>query len=355
MDCNYQVLLIGIQGHQLSEKEKLYLSDFNPGGVVLFNRNIKSASQVAALSQEIYQYCQTPPLITIDQEGGLVSRLRPILNTMETEDFANRATPEQIFRYGALTARVLSLLGIGLNFAPVVDIKYSDADNALRTRYWGSDKKTVVARARQFLLGMESQGVLGCLKHFPGLGNTDLDSHVTMPVNHNSLDDLKNTELYPYTALKDETSMVMISHCFYPAFAERLQIPASASPINYQMLREEVGFAGVAITDDLGMGGIANEKDLQGRIKDTLNAGANLLPFCNNSEDIRLCFPLLKTLLKNKEVNLEKFQTSLALISSLKERIKPCYQVPDDVEGKFKLLSDEIKELNLEVLGNERS
>ena len=352
MDWNYQVLSIGIQNYSLSELEKNWLREYNPGGVVLFNRNIHSPSQLSRLCAEIYHYSETPPLISIDQEGGLVSRLRPILKTVETETFAAYADSNQIFLYGELIGRMLSLLGISLNFAPVVDIKYSDADNALRTRYWGSDGKAVVDRAGEFLRGTQASGVLTCLKHFPGLGNTELDSHVAMPVNKSSLEELRKTELYPYSLLKDEADMVMISHCNYPAFGEGDSMPATKSRKCYQLLREEIQFQGVAITDDLGMGGIANAYDLDERIRGTLNAGADLLPFCNNPHDIQHCFTSLKKLIDNGAIDKDKQKRSLERIALLKRKIPREYSPPSNIEIKFRELQDEIKQLNLEVLRN---
>lgn len=321
MNNIHQLLMIGIRGAELSEKEKQFLKDYSPGGIILFSRNIIAADQVAALCSEIKSSCRIPPFIGIDQEGGLVSRLRSIIGDTPTPTrLAQIGDPGQIERFGLLSSKTLASLGINLNFAPMVDIEQNKANNALPERYWGKTSDEVTTNAALFLKGMSGAGVLGCLKHFPGLGKTEVDSHFELPLNNATKAELLNEDLRPYLALHKEVDFVMIAHCLFPQIY-RERIPSSVHPEIYRLLREEICFDGLTITDDLGMEAIANEYSTEEIIAKAVIAGADILPFCNDFQVIEDSFGIIAKLQSSGIFEALKIDEALARIARVKNKL----------------------------------
>jgi beta-N-acetylhexosaminidase len=350
MDSLYQILMVGIKGYELTPEEELRFSERCPGSVILFSRNIRTVQQVSELCASLREICETPPLIAIDQEGGLVDRLRPFLPvTISAEELAAQADLDQIREYGRLSGAILATLGIDINLAPVLDLKLNDHDNALRTRYLGATAEEVIQRAGAYLDGLNSTGVRGCLKHYPGLGHTLVDSHFVLPTNESDLETLRANDLAPYRALRDQAPLVMVAHCHYPALDGPRPVPASLAPAAYRLLRGEIGFTGVAMTDDLGMAAVGREYSLDAMIRLGLRAGADMLPLCNDFDAINASFDVLESVRSEGLVAKERIDEAVARVLASK-RDQPAFETSARTVELFEEYKEELVRLRLEVV-----
>lgn len=260
-----QLLIIGLPGAQLDGVTRELLQTIQPGGVILDRANLESAEQVAALTAQIHALSPVPPLITIDQEGGRVDRLKEVLAPMPSADLLRAAgDAATASRLGEITADALRALGFNMNFAPVLDIPATgnDAPNGLQGRYLGGSSGQVINRASAYLEGLQRNGVIGVGKHFPGLGTTVVDSHAQLPQVTLSKEELKSRDLLPYVEMFSKINSrlvaVLIGHAHYAAYdGQPLPASLSRSVVN-GLLRDELGFRGLAITDDLGMGAVSS-------------------------------------------------------------------------------------------------
>src|SRR5713226_18320 len=253
-----QLILAGVPGKELdAETEKLFRR-VEPGGFILFARNIESPLQLRDLIDDLRDLSKTEPIITIDQEGGRVSRLRLIGNEPpNAEQLRERDDVDLIRRHGDITGRLLRLFGFNLDLCPVLDISFDDdADNSLRGRCYGKTVEQVVRNARAFNDALRGQGITSCGKHFPGYSAATSDAHYQLPRIDRTSEQLDRNELAVFREFVDGVDSMMICHGWYPCF-ESKKIPATLSRrIITDLLRNELGFDGLIMTDDLDMGAI---------------------------------------------------------------------------------------------------
>ena len=333
---HYQLLMIGLEGGELSSDEESLLEKFCPGGVILFNRNISSPEQTAELCRQIYRHCERTPIIAIDQEGGLVSRLRAILSvSLSPPELAEHGDAKQIRSYGELTGRMLSLLGINMNLAPVVDIDAGESNNGLRGRHWGASGRTVTERAGAFLSGLEAGGVSGCLKHFPGLGRSSVDSHNELPVIPAKKEIMWEEDLIPFISLAARIPAVMVAHCRYPGFDGSGGPPASASPAVYRIMRRKIGFDGIAVADDIEMGALEIFPAFIDRMSAALSAGADLLPICNKPKNIYESFDNLERIYADGLVPKERLEEACGRVLQVKKTFLSEWRPSRDIPSLF--------------------
>lgn len=259
-------------------------------GFVLFKRNIPQEDH-SLLTQQLIDPLhkamndKTPLFISVDQEGGRVSRLG---SPFPNEGCAMRAhlhkSEQALFEYGKAVGTALLKLRINVNLAPVVDILSNPLNVGIGDRSFGLTADQVVERSANFLNGMQSVGVLGCLKHFPGQGSELSDTHLEKVVIHSSKDTLHNRELIPYKKLLPLTKMVLISHCIFPALDSK---PASLShTIISGLLRKELNFDGLVLSDDMNMKAISQDPKGWGQaIVAAVAAGSNLVLVCSKLEN----------------------------------------------------------------------
>jgi beta-N-acetylhexosaminidase len=279
-----QLFIIGLPGPQLDLMTRSLLQTIQPGGILLNSNNIESPQQVAELTATIRSLLEVPPIIAVDQEGGRVDRLKTIYSPMPSADLL-RASGEAAVagRMGEIAAEALRTLGFNINFAPVLDIASDDgAINGLRGRYLGGNLAEVIRLAGAYLEGLQHGGVVGVGKHFPGLGAAVIDSHSDLPTIDRSRDDMLKYELAPYTELFSKINArlnaVIVAHGHYPAFDGPAPLPSSLSKnIVTGLLREELGFKGLTITDDLAMGAITAGRDLSEAAIMAVEAGIDMV------------------------------------------------------------------------------
>ena len=290
--------MVGIPGAVLDAVTAGTLSDLRPAGVVLFSRNLREVSQVAELMEALHSACG-PSLICVDQEGGVVDRLRALFPRFPSvELLAGMGNEDVLYRYGEWTGEILCAFGFNVNFAPVADLKFHDEKNALQNRYLGRDPGLVGRLAQRYLKGLQTAPVTGCLKHFPGLGRARLDSHYELPEVMASLQELRDNDLVPYRVAASEAKMVMFSHATFPRVEGRDERelrgaqeapPASCSPAIYKLLREELQWTGIALTDDLDMQAVHRALARDQIPLRAFDAGADLLVIGENLDFARLC------------------------------------------------------------------
>lgn len=306
-----QLLLTGIPSFELDSATAARLKKLQPGGFILFGRNIQSAEQLRKLCDDLRDVSDIEPIITIDQEGGRVSRTRYIGQSLTAEELKRAETdaafrfrhigqeppnaqalrdkgdPKLIKQHGILTGRILNLFGINLDLCPVLDISYDDqADNSLKGRCYGTNTQQVVDNAGVFNRAMRREGVLSCAKHFPGYGPAECDPHEFLPIITKTREELEREEILPYRTLMPELDSVMICHANYKAFdPHNERWPASLSHnIVQKLLRDQLGFDGLAMTDDLDMGAILNEVTFEQAIQEAVKAGNDMVMICHRLE-----------------------------------------------------------------------
>ena len=249
-----QRLVLGVFGPGLDDEQRAFFRALAPAGFIHFARNIESAAQIAELNRELVALCpdDRPPLLGIDQEGGRVQRLKdtpwPAMRALGNVD--DLATTRAV---ATAMAAELRATGFNLNFAPVTDVDSNPKNPVIGDRSFGNRPDAVGAHAVAFLEGLHSQGVIGCAKHFPGHGDTSVDSHLELPVVDKELGELREVELPPFRATVGAgVGMVMTSHVLFPDLDRELPATLSEKVLR-RLLREELGFGGVIISDDLEM------------------------------------------------------------------------------------------------------
>lgn len=299
-----RVLFIGLPGTELTKRTRALLGEVQPGGVVLFARNVESPEQVALLNAQIRDAVEHPVLIGIDQEGGLVDRLRGISEPMPSaKAVRNAGSSELAEKFGRLTARALRLLGFNINFAPVLDLSGGNQENGLRGRTFGATAAEVSRLAGAYLDGLQKNQVVGCGKHFPGLGGSDIDSHRRLPVVNHSWEEILEHDLVPFMDLMfhrpgERLHSLMVSHGAFPEVSELLQawfrrtgelpaleslhqLPATISGnVVMRLLRLVLKFDGLVITDDMEMGAVVQTLSVADATLRAIEAGSDMILIC---------------------------------------------------------------------------
>ncbi|MBK8467163.1 MAG: glycoside hydrolase family 3 protein [Chloracidobacterium sp.] len=348
-----QLFFIGIAGPEVDEATQELLDEVSPGGVCLFARNIKEAQQTRNLLDELRSTLPVVPFLSIDQEGGLVDRLRRIMTPMPAASkIANAQDAAELAR---IIAETLRILGFNMDFAPVVDAmdeERSKHTNGLFSRTFGNSKEEVTAFAGEFLQTLQTNGVIGCLKHFPGLGASQVDSHEELPVVDVDEYLLSHVDLFPYRELiaTGNVRVVMAAHAAFPQHPLQEQdengklLPSSLS-YNFvtTLLRGELRFDGLCITDDLEMGAIVKNYGIGEACKMAVAAGNDMLAICADPNAVREGYEAVLKAVESQEISMNRIDESLARIAALKSKLSP--PLPFDT-AQIAQLSDDVAALN---------
>jgi beta-N-acetylhexosaminidase len=282
------VLGIGLTGKTLTELERRILRDRPPYAVVLFGRNIESVAQLRELVAEVKSLSSKPPLFMIDQEGGRVDRLRQILPGLPSaEAFGEGEESARLSEWcGKVIGMALRYFDVEIDLAPVVDIRGGLAPKGLERRTFGADVETVVDLAGAFMRGLHGAGVASCLKHWPGIGEGSADPHYGATVIDVSHDTLLRRELAPFRILGPEAGAIMIGHGTYPQIEQDPDLPASLSARLTNDLLREIGFDGLAVSDDMEMHAVSDLGSYEEISERALLAGNDVILFCSHIERI---------------------------------------------------------------------
>ena len=353
-----QFFYIGLNGTDLDSEARALLSEVRPGGVIIFGRNVATPQQLRALLDDVRAQLKIEPLLGIDQEGGLVDRLRKILTPMPSARTIRQHGDLAAARaLGRITGQVLRMLGFNMNFAPVMSIMTDERDllsNGLYSRSFGRSPGEVLGYTTVYLRALQETGCIGCLKHFPGIGAGEVDAHEQMPLVHLTHEDLIAQDLAPYIELfgrrDDRIRCVMVSHGGFPNIDIRKEVtggllePASLSHnIVTRLLREELGYQHLVLTDDLEMGAIARHCDIEDAVVRAFMAGEDMMLICAHPDAIRRGYHALLRAARNGELPKERLRGSLKRIQAFRAITKP--PLPFDHE-RFLGFSQEITELN---------
>ncbi|HYO63154.1 MAG TPA: glycoside hydrolase family 3 N-terminal domain-containing protein [Pyrinomonadaceae bacterium] len=353
-----QLLYIGLPGTEFDADTRALVEEVQPGGVIIFGRNVAEPQQLRALLDGVRSAARVPPLLGIDQEGGLVDRLRRICTPMPAaRKIRQHGDLAGARLLGRLTGEVLRLLGFNMNFAPVMSIMTEDRDllsNGLYSRSFGRSPGEVLGYTMTYLRALQGTGCMGCAKHFPGIGAGEVDTHEEMAIIELSHEDLIAQDLAPYIELfQREDNMVravMVSHGGFPNIdihrgtAGGRLVPAS---INYhivtRLLREELGFGGLVVTDDLEMGAISKHYEIEDSVRHAVLAGEDMLLICARPDLIRRGHAALVEAARTGEISEERINASLERIAAFRSHTQPPH--PFD-PARFRQLSDEVAALN---------
>jgi len=286
-----QLLVMGFDGTTLSQRLRVMFESFQPGGIILFKRNLEEAEQTHALLSGAQKVSSGPMFLCVDMEGGTVDRLREVIAPVPSVAEVAAAGSKKLFRkHGRLLGEELCALGFNTDFAPVLDLRLAPSEGVLGSRTVSPKPNETIAYARGFLRGLSEKGVLGCGKHFPGLGEANLDSHNELPVIDKPRKRLWKEDLVPYRELRRELPFVMVAHAAYP------QVTGDKTPASLSrkwmsgVLRKKIGYRGLIITDDLDMGGVLAAASIEDAAVETLRAGADMFLVCQKEESVRRAF-----------------------------------------------------------------
>lgn len=348
-----QFLFIGLPGTTVEGETRKLLTDIQPGGIVIFDRNIESARQLAELNAGARATLKIPPLVSVDQEGGPVDRLKKIGEPMPGAG-AIRATDDASMagRFGTLTSELLRMLGFNMNFAPMLDLEvHPDADNALKGRYFGSTTAEIMRFAGSYLEGLQQGGIVACGKHFPGLGDSVVDSHKVLPNVDRDGETMRNYDLRPYleltTRINSRLSVIMIAHAHYLAFEGQERLPATlSSNVVTSLLRDELEFRGLAISDDMEMGAIEEFGDFGEACVRAIEAGEDMLLVCQTEEKVRAAHEALVRAAESGRISPSRRKRGLDRIA----RVKSVLSMPTPFsEGTYTRVQERLAAFSAQV------
>lgn len=283
------MIIAGFHGHQLPVEVVSLSREFGLGGVILFSRNVEDALQVAELCHQAARLAPDAPLwVSVDQEGGRVARLKAPFTEWPPMATLGRSGDARLAEaFGGALAAELRAVGVNLDYAPVLDVHTNPRNPVIGDRAIASEAAEVARLGAAIVRGLQGGGVAACGKHFPGHGDTITDSHLELPIVEHPIEDLRTREFVPFRAAIDaEVSAIMTAHVFAPALDE--ERPATLSHrIVTGLLREELHYEGVVLSDDLEMKAIAKERTVPVAAVMAIEAGCDGLLICSGDYDLQ--------------------------------------------------------------------
>lgn len=315
-----QLLIVGLGGVELTPLESAWLKLIRPAGVILFRRNIEQPAQAASLLREATKISGSPLFRCVDLEGGLVDRLRDVIAPVPSPAAVFASGKAANFtRHGRLIAREARALGFNVTLAPVLDLALPASAAVMRTRVVSANPLDVIAYANSFLDGLTSEGVLGCGKHFPGLGAGTLDSHESTPLIDRTWNELWTQDLAVFRDLAPKLPMIMVSHAAYPQIKGRA--PASISPYWIStVLKKRIGFRGLVISDDMEMGGILTQCSIEDATIKAVLAGTDLIEICRDPSLILRAHETMLSEAERSKAFRQRIETSCRRVTQFKKR-----------------------------------
>jgi beta-N-acetylhexosaminidase len=317
-----QRLMVGFDGTELNVELKFLINTLKVGGIILFSRNIIDPGQIKDLCSSMQSYarsCEQPPLlISIDQEGGQVVRLKEPFTQFPGN--SKMKGPEDAVYFAKTTAKELLEVGINMNLAPVLDVAPEGINSVMEERAFGPDPGWVSEQGRVVIEHLQAENIMAVAKHFPGIGRTVLDSHFELPDLDIDVGAMQGFDLFPFkTAIEQGVAGIMLSHIRYTGIDP--DWPASLSRIIVDdLLRKEMGYDGVVMTDDLDMGAIEKHYDLKTAIRQILSADIDMTLICHAGPNIENAFKEILDVQERSQTMKAKGVKSLKRIMKLKSR-----------------------------------
>jgi beta-N-acetylhexosaminidase len=341
-----EFLVMGIPAEKLDKETTEIIKRVQPAGFILFARNIKSPEQLRNLTDELRASVNHDPIITIDQEGGRVSRLKEFMTEPPSaKKLTEHGDVSLIKKHGELTGKLLRLFGFNLNLAPVLDTLVNEKnENSLKDRTYGTSTKQVVENGTAFAKAMSAEGILCCGKHFPGYSHANVDPHHGLPTVDRSYDELVSLEWAPFKQLLPILDCLMVGHVSYPK-VDPSNLPASLSRlVVHKTLREDWKFTGCTVTDDMDMGAIKEKYGSAESARQALEAGNDLMLVCHSIQVV----PEIAAALR--KVDTAVLNESFGRITNMRNRLAA--PTPFSMDA-FKALDAETKEMRDKVFAAE--
>lgn len=341
-----QYILMGVPGAELDAGTAAIIREVQPAGFILFGRNIKAPAQLRKLVDDLRSEVGHEPVVTIDQEGGRVSRLKECgAEPPSAKQLREKGDLGLIERHGRLTGEILRLFGFNLDLCPVVDVSHADdLENSLKNRTWGLDPETVTRNAGAFTRAMRAQGILSCGKHFPGYSYAAVDPHHELPIVARSKHELEQVEWKAFKAMLPLLDSMMVGHANYPSLDDS-GFPSSLSrKIVHDLLRDEWGYKGTIISDDLDMGAIVGHYGLAESVTRAVEAGNDLVLLCHRPELIPDAARALEKISPARATQAEK------QIAAFRAKLAPPHRFSVEAHAA---LDKQIYQLRVDTLGEE--
>jgi beta-N-acetylhexosaminidase len=317
-----QLLIAGFDGTSLPVELRAMTREFSLGGIIFFARNVESPEQVAEVAREARGLLrETPPWISVDQEGGRVARFKRPFTEWPPAAALGRAQSEDLARrFARALAAELKAVGVNLDFAPVLDILTNPANTVIGDRALAGDAALVGRLGAAIVQELQNAGVAACGKHFPGHGDTIADSHVDLPLVEHPPDRLRAVEFEPFrAAVNAGVASLMVAHVRVPAFDE--ESPSSLSPAVVRLIRDELGFDGVVFTDDLDMRAIKDRYAVPEAVVQAVTAGCDAVLICSGNADTQVAaLEALVHAVEDERLPFARVEEALRRLQAMKER-----------------------------------
>jgi len=320
-----QHLFIGVSGKTLTEDEKKFIIENNIAGITLFGRNCESPEQVRQLCAEIQNLRhrmidKVPLFIAIDMEGGRVARLKaPFTQWPAAKKLGDLDSPTASFNLAYAMGKELRAVGINLNFSPCTDTLTNTKNTAIGDRAFSTDSEQVAKHASAYIRGFIKADIISCAKHFPGHGNTIVDSHDELPIESTQLSELEKNEFIPFKkSFKSRLQFLMTSHIKFTNIDAENPVTFSEKFLK-KILREELRYRGFIISDDLDMKALSNNYSREEIPVKALKAGVDFLLYCNQPDSEKIAVESIAKALKDGVLNLTEMQSSYKKILDWKK------------------------------------
>lgn len=318
-----QMIIAGVQGTSASSEDERMIKEQHVGGIIFYKNNLADPASVVRFANQLKQWNEShsvPLLLSVDQEGGRVSRLPGLDRLPTAQEIGQWNSPEAAGEIGAILGEELKGMGLNMNFAPVLDIHNNPKNPVIGDRSFGSTAEIVSSMGIEVMKQMKQTGVIPVVKHFPGHGDTETDSHLDLPVIHKSEKDLTQLEWKPFVhAIEEGADAVMVAHILFPQIDE--QYPSSLSPaVVTGQLREKLGFEGVILTDDLTMGAIAKRYGIGEASVLSVQAGTDIVLIAHEYSNVDEVIAALKQCVADGTLSEERIDESVRRILELKTK-----------------------------------
>jgi beta-N-acetylhexosaminidase len=351
-----QLLIVGFDGTEMTPRLNSLLTRLQPAGIILFARNVKTPEQTWRLLRDCQKCVSTPLFTCVDLEGGKVDRFRDALGPTPSAADVFATGDSKLFRkHGRVLGENCRALGFNVDFAPVLDLAFEASRGVMSSRVVSANPRETVAYAREFLAGLRGAGVLGCGKHFPGLGEGTLDSHHELPVIEKPLKKLWTEDVLPYRMLRTHLPMVMVSHAAYPEVTHD-RTPASLSKVWItDILRKRIGYRDLIVSDDLEMGGVLSTASVGEAAVKHIRAGGDLCLICHREDYVEQAYEeLMKATERDPKFARRAAQASQRILAFKKRSAKFLRRTaapsPKIVERLSRKLWEFSEQVRLEVL-----
>lgn len=318
-----QMILSGFNGTCFNKELNTLINDFKVSGVILFSKNIEDSKQLKKLTSDIIDTNQGIPLfISIDEEGGRVSRLPKDIKKFESsKSIGDRGDEKYAYENGREIGEILKKYNINMNFAPVLDIYSNPKNTVIGDRAFGDNEKVVSSVGIATMKGLRDENIIPVVKHFPGHGDTEIDSHLGLPIVEKNLKQLNELELIPFNkAIENRVGAVMVSHILIKEIDDKYPATLSYTLIN-DILRNDMKFENIVITDDMLMKAITDYISIEEASVKSIKAGADIILIGSDINKTKSVIERIKLAVANNEISEERIDKSVYRILKQKETL----------------------------------